>query len=64
VNTENPHETEEALMKVLPEKYWIDINHILVRFGQVICRPINPKCMECPVSGMCKWYKENVEPLN
>lgn len=57
VSTSKPEDTEEALKKVLPKKYWIDINHMLVRFGQTICRPINPKCKECPLSNLCKYYK-------
>lgn len=57
VRTSKPEETEEELKKVLPKKYWLDINHMFVRFGQTICRPISPKCEECPVSGLCKYYK-------
>ncbi len=58
VNTKTPEETERALMKVLPKKYWIDINELLVMFGRTICRPTSPKCEKCPVSGCCKYYKE------
>ncbi len=57
VRTSKPEETEEELKKVLPKKYWLDINHMFVRFGQTICRPINPKCEECPVSSLCRYYK-------
>jgi endonuclease-3 len=57
VSTSKPEDTEEALKKILPRKYWIDMNHLLVRFGQTICRPINPKCKECPLSNLCKYYK-------
>jgi endonuclease-3 len=58
VKTSKPEETEKALKKVLPKKYWLDINHMFVRFGQTICRPINPKCGECPISDLCKYYKK------
>ena len=54
VKTKNPEETEFALRKKLPKKYWLDINTILVTFGQNICKPINPKCQECPISKCCK----------
>ncbi len=56
VKTKMPEETEEALTKILPKKYWLDINHMFVTFGKTICRPISPKCYECPVSDLCKWY--------
>jgi endonuclease-3 len=57
VKTKMPEETEEALKKILPKKYWLDINHMFVTFGKTICRPISPKCYECPVSDLCKWYE-------
>jgi endonuclease-3 len=58
VKTSKPEDTEKALKKILPKKYWLDINHMFVRFGQTICRPINPKCVECPVSSLCKFYRK------
>lgn len=53
VKTKNPEETEFALRKKLPEKYWIDINSLLVTHGQNICKPTNPKCNECPIKDYC-----------
>lgn len=54
VNTKTPDETEMELRKLLPKKYWLDINTILVTFGQNICKPINPKCEICPIKKFCK----------
>lgn len=34
VDTKTPEDTEIELMKVLPKKYWIDVNHSLVSIGQ------------------------------
>ncbi|VVB87162.1 G/T mismatches repair enzyme [uncultured archaeon] len=53
VKTKTPQETEMELSRVLPKKYWRDINELLVRFGQDICRPVGPKCPLCPVSELC-----------
>lgn len=52
--TKNPYETEEALRKILPRKYWIIYNTLLVTFGRRICRPISPFCDTCPLSDICK----------
>jgi endonuclease-3 len=41
VKTKTPHQTEFALRKKLPKKYWIIYNDLLVMWGQSICRPIN-----------------------
>lgn len=57
VATKSPEETEETLSILLPKKYWLDINHLFVRFGQTVCRPINPRCALCPLNDMCQWYK-------
>ncbi|MBR6126881.1 endonuclease III [bacterium] len=53
VHTKTPEETEFALRKKLPVKHWIDINTLLVTHGQNICKPIKPKCNECPISEFC-----------
>ncbi len=53
VKTKTPEETEFALREKLPQKYWIDINTLLVTHGQNVCKPIKPKCAECPISVYC-----------
>ena len=53
VGTATPEATEVALRAVLPERYWIPINPLLVQHGQNLCRPRNPKCRECPIVSEC-----------
>jgi endonuclease III len=53
VKTKNPTETETALRKQLPRRYWIGYNDLLVSFGQNICHPVSPRCSDCPVSPRC-----------
>ncbi len=53
VSTRNPAETEKALMEVLPRRYWISINELLVRFGQTVCAPVSPRCSICPITRWC-----------
>lgn len=64
VDTKLPEETEVKLMKVLPKKYWLEFNELLVRFGQNVCRPISPKCEVCNVSSHCRYYKTNNKLTN
>lgn len=54
VKTKSPYETEMKLMKILPEKYWKDVNKNFVIWGQNICLPRNPKCNECAIIKYCK----------
>lgn len=53
VKTSTPEQTEYALMEVLPEKYWIGYNELLVSFGQRVCKPISPLCSTCPLEPDC-----------
>ena len=53
VKTKTPEETEKALEKVLPKKYWNEFNGIFVQFGKGICQPISPWCSKCPVAEYC-----------
>jgi exodeoxyribonuclease-3 len=53
VKTKTPLETEMALRKKLPEKYWIRINSILVAFGQAVCKPVRPHCDRCIIADQC-----------
>lgn len=53
VNTNTPQATEQALQQVLPRRRWREWNYLLVALGQTICRPVNPKCDECPVAALC-----------
>lgn len=59
VKTKTPEETEMALRKLLPEKYWLDINTLLVTFGQNHCKPQRPMCESCPVKEYCEHNSEN-----
>jgi endonuclease III len=54
VKTKNPHQTEEVLRAVLPKKYWIIYNTLLVTFGKKICTPISPRCSTCPIAHLSK----------
>ncbi len=54
VKTKTPEETEFALRKILPKKYWIEYNDLLVTWGQNICTPISPKCSICKISPYCE----------
>ena len=57
VDTKNPEETEQELMKKIQKKYWIDINDTFVMYGQNICKPISPMCDVCMIKKKCKYYK-------
>ena len=53
VQTKTPFETEMALRRLLPQRYWKTWNSHLVSFGQTRCDPVRPKCEGCPIASFC-----------
>lgn len=53
VDTKTAEETEKELRKILPKRFWIPLNEVLVRYGQSICTPISPWCSQCPACSWC-----------
>jgi endonuclease III len=49
-----PEKTTAALEAVLPRRWWVEINKLLVPFGKHICTGRLPKCSTCPVLAMCR----------
>lgn len=54
VRTKTPEQTERALERSLPKRYWLEWNELLVAHGQTICRPMRPKCPECSINAWCR----------
>jgi endonuclease-3 len=53
VKTKSPGETEQALRRTLPKRYWITFNDLLVPYGQNLCQPVSPFCSRCKVIEYC-----------
>ena len=54
IRTRTVVDTERALARIIPMRLWIDLNTILVTFGQNICRPVSPLCSQCAAFALCK----------
>lgn len=55
VETRTPEETEAALAKKIPKKFWLEINDTFVMYGQNICRPVSPMCDRCRIRRSCRY---------
>jgi endonuclease-3 len=53
VQAATPEKTMLALEQVLPQRYWVEINALLVPFGKHVCTGVSPKCSTCPLLDMC-----------
>lgn len=49
-----PEKTTAALERTLPEKYWVEINALLVPFGKHVCTGTAPKCSTCALLPRCR----------
>lgn len=53
VSAATPERTMASLEKVLSERFWLEINRLLVPFGKHVCTGRRPKCSTCPVLRWC-----------
>ena len=56
VRTSEPEETEQALYRAIPARWWPVTNLYLVTWGQNVCRPVRPRCENCAVSRDCQKF--------
>lgn len=59
--SDNVEETEQQLMKRIPREYWSRAHHWLIWHGRKVCTARKPQCQTCPISHMCKYYKESAK---
>ena len=53
--TKDGNKVEKQLMQLLPKEIWAEIGMGISFLGREICRPTNPKCIECPVQNNCQF---------
>jgi endonuclease III len=54
VSAPTPEAAMDALETVLPRRYWVEINRLLVPFGKHVCTGRRPKCSSCPLLEYCR----------
>ena len=53
ISTRTPEESEKALQPIMPRRFWIPLNELLVSYGQEVCTSVSPKCSMCPENRSC-----------
>ena len=56
LSSKTPDETEMILRRILPKKYWKNLNAQLVLYGQNLCRPVSPYCSRCVIKNHCQRF--------
>jgi endonuclease-3 len=57
-NAKTPLQTEQQLIKHIPKDMVHKAHHWLILHGRYTCIARNPKCDNCGVSELCKYYKK------
>ena len=55
----DPLKIEQDLLKLFPQKYLKDINHLFMWHGRNICIAKNPKCDICPIKQYCNNFSKH-----
>jgi endonuclease III len=58
-NAKTPLEVEKQLVSNIPKKYLSKAHHWLILHGRYVCIARKPKCEECKISFLCKYYEKN-----
>jgi endonuclease-3 len=54
----DPKKIEKQIMDAVPQKEWGQIGMAISFLGREICRPTNPKHMECVMRDHCQYFKD------
>jgi len=55
-NAKTPLATEKQLMKNIPKEVIPLAHHWLILHGRYVCTAVKPKCSECGLQHICKYY--------
>jgi len=48
-----PEKIEPDLLALVPTKYWLTFNYMLVNHGRAVCQSRKPRCSECRLRDLC-----------
>jgi endonuclease III len=60
VNAKTPLAAEKQLIRYIPSEYIHKAHHWLILHGRYICLARNPKCGECGLRPVCRFYQKNI----
>ncbi|MEI7724355.1 MAG: endonuclease III [Bacteroidota bacterium] len=58
-NAKNPLQTEQQLVRYIPENLRSIAHHWLILHGRYVCQARKPLCTECGLKTFCKFYLTN-----
>jgi endonuclease III len=64
VNSKNPLQTEQQLVKHIPENLVGVAHHWLILHGRYTCTARNPACEKCPFTSFCLYYNKELKSIS
>ncbi len=52
-SNEDPVKVERDLMRLVPQKDWLHLSHMLIYHGRAICLARKPLCEQCTLAKLC-----------
>ena len=56
---QDPDKIEDDLCKIISKRLWPDTTTLFILHGRKTCKAKNPLCPECPIKGLCDYYKKS-----
>lgn len=56
-----PLEVEKQLVRHIPEEHVHVAHHWLILHGRYTCLARKPKCDDCQITHLCRWFEKNVQ---
>lgn len=63
-NARNPYDSEMQLVKNIPEEYISKAHHWLILHGRYTCVSRKPKCNNCGITHICKYFKTHIKIIS
>jgi endonuclease-3 len=64
LNAKNPLQAEQQLIRFIPTELVYKFHHWLILHGRYICVARTPKCADCGLKPVCKYYQTVVKKQN
>ena len=58
-NSKTPLQTEQTLMKNIPESLVPKAHHWLILHGRYVCKARKPDCLNCGIASVCRFYSKS-----
>ncbi len=63
-DAKTPLQAEEQLVANIPKSLLAIAHHWLILHGRYVCVARNPKCKECGLKGLCKYYQTDMKHIH